>query len=529
MLPTSEAVRGRFEIGARAALVAVAVWCVGAPSPARGQDLEARQELRRSLREYLFLNGQLGFRQRAAVYAEDAVEGPSGRSELRFHLNGRYASSPSGGLGAYVGLGVIGRFGGNGGVADPLLSPYDEFEAQQNIRLFGAHLSYALRDDEGRPMVTVKAGRLSDFDDRARLLLYDGLEAELRLGRAWILGAYGGRRAVLDGNFSDDRSDAAAQLVSGVYARARFGTVGVRVSHRFEEVQQAGLRLTWDPVTELGLALSGQLVFGGDAAIEADRSITGLETSDLPFAVIVRLDGDYSSPSGRTGLYLASELQLGVDPRVYGRAGRGPGDEDIDAALRTTLNQARLDRLFFGPGQPHVLAELGFEHWLASVFGIRAGGFLRYPIGDAALRSLQPRVIEGWLGPEIATSRGDRIAVEVRVAAEDPGDPGRIFGAQGDGERLYGSLRAFGEVPFRLSDGWALSLRPEVEGTVWNTEGPLSETTNQLGFYGGLVTALRAGPRFRAAVRYGAGLQPDFVAAGVQVVHDLQVWVGGAF
>lgn len=523
--------RGQTTTGAPAWWTAIGVW-VGAmalAAPAAAQDLDTRNELRRSLREYLFFNAQLGFRQQSAVYAEDATEGPSGRSEFRFHLNGRYATAPTGGLGAYVGLGVVGRFGGNGGVADPMFSPYDEFEAQQNLRLYGAHVQYKLRGEPTGLSFLVQAGRMSDFDDRARLLMYDGVNGEVSIGRNLAFGIYGGRRATLDSNFADDRTDLGAQLVSGVYARAKWQTLSIKLSHRFEEVQQAGLRVAWDPMTELGLALGAQMVFGGDSARTTDRELTGLQTSALPYAVILRFDGDYASPSGRTAVYLVSEAQVGVDPRVYGRAGRGPGDADVDAALRVSMNQARLDRLFIGPGQPHVLAEVGFEHWVAERLGLRAGGFARVPLGDAAIRSLQPRIIEGWAGPELGTASGDRVALELRLASEDPGTADRIFVSQGDGERQYGVLRAFAEVPLRLSPGWALTLRPEFEATLWDSAGPLATADNQLAVYGGLLTSLRAGPDFRAALRYGAGTQPDFSAYGVRLIHDVELWVSGAF
>jgi len=496
---------------------------------AQAQDLESRQELRRNLREYLFFNAQLGFRQQSAVYAEDSTEGPGGRSELRFHLNGRYAGAPDGGLGAYVGLGVVGRFGGNQGIADPLLSPYDEFAAQQNIRIFGAHVQYSLRGEDGGLSMLVQAGRMSDFDERARLLMYDGAHVQLKLGRNWSFGGYGGRRAALDSNFADDRTSIGAQLVSGVYAQGRFSQLTVKVYHRFEEVQQAGLRIAWDPMPTLGMSLGTQMVFGGSGAVDVDRDLTGLETSELPFALIVRFDADYASPTGQTALYLVTEAQVGVDPRVFGRAGRGPAEADVDAALRVSMNQARLDRLFLGPGQPHVLAEVGAEHWVAKVFGLRAGGFLRLPLGDAAVRSLQPRIFEGWAGPELATASGDRVAVEVRLASEDPGQGDRIFVAQGDGERMNAVLRTFGEVPLRLSPSWALTLRPEFEATLWDSQGPLSQTSNQLGLYGGMLASLRAGPGFRAALRYGLGTQPTFSAYGVTLIHDVQMWISGAF
>lgn len=519
-------VRTRSKLGA--AWVLAGLLGLAAEPAARAQNLETRQDLRRSLAEYLFLSGQLGFRQRTVAYADDAVQGPGGRSELRFHLNGRYASAPSGGFGAYVGLGVVGRVPSSI-EGDPLRSPYDEFAAQQNLRIFGAHVQYVLDDEDGRSFLSVRAGRLADFDDRARLLSYDGALVELNVTPMISLGVYGGRRAALDGNFADDRTDVAAQLVTGVYALGRFDTLTVRLAHRFEEVQEAGLKVSWDPMAQLGLQLSGQAVFGGRDAVDADVALTGAGDAGPPVAVVLRFDGDFSSTSGQTGLYLLSEVQVGTDPRVYGRGGKGFAQPDVDAALRSSLDQARLDRLFLGPRQPHVFAELGFEHWLTPVFGVRAGGYARLPLGDSALRSLQPRTIEAWAGPELATGRGDRVALELRLATEDPGDAERVFVAAGDGERLFGALRAYGEVPILLSEGWAVALRPEVEATVWSTRGPLVEAKNQQSFYGGLLASLKAGPHFRTAVRYGLGTQPDFSADGVQLIHDLELWVGGAF
>lgn len=511
----------------RAAAWLCAGLVLGLSGAADAQNLETRQDLRRSLAEYLFLSGQLGFRHRAVAYADDAVQGPSGRSELRFHMNGRYASAPSGGFGAYVGLGVVGRVP-NAVDGDPILSPYDEFAAQQNLRVFGAHVQYVLNDDTGRHFLSVRAGRLADFDDRARLLSYDGAQLQVDINALLSVGAYGGRRAALDGTFADDCTDVGAQLVSGVFAVARFDAFTVRLSHRFEDVQEAGLKVTWDPAPELGLVLASQAVFGGRDAVDTDAALVGLEDTGAPVAVVVRLDGDYSSPSGRTGIYVLSEVQVGTDPRVYGRGGKGFVQADVDAALRSSLDQARLDRLFLGPRQPHVFAEVGFEHWLTTAFGVRAGGYARVPLGDSALRSLQPRTIEGWVGPELATAGGDRVALEVRLATEDPGDAAQIFVVSGDGERLFGALRVYGEVPFLLSEGWALALRPELEATLWNTRGPLVEAANQQSYYGGLMATLKAGPTFRTAVRYGAGTQPGFSADGVQLIHDLEIWVGGA-
>ncbi len=511
--------------------VALAI-CVGASSvggSSWAEDIDGRQELRRSLREYLFFNTQLGLRSQTAVYADDSIEGPDGRSELRFHLNGRYLSAPSGGLGAYLGLGVVRRFGLSDALADPFYSPYDNFQVSQNARLFGAHVQYSLRDERGRPRLLIKAGRLSDFDPQAQLLMYDGLLAELALGSLLKVGAYGGRRAILDGELADQRGGLAAQVVSGLYADADLNTVRIELSHRFEEVQQAGLRVQWTPQSTLGLTGRAQMIFGGDEARITDATLTGLATSEAGFATVLGFDGDYSTPSGQTGVYLSSQVQLGVDPRVYGRAGRGPGAADIDAALRVPMSEATLDRLFLGPSQPHILGEFGLEHWFDPTVGFRMGGFARLPLGEAAQRSLQPQVIEGWLGPEFASARGNRISLELRVAQEDPGAVDRIFVSQGDGERLHGALRAFGDVPIRLSSGWALAFRPEIEATLWNTEGPLSVTENQLSYFGGLLTSLRAGPNFRAALRYGLGTQPDFSAQGLSLVHDLEFWVSGAF
>lgn len=509
--------------------LAVSLGAFGVGGQIWAQDIDGRQDLRRSLREYLFFNVQLGLRSQTAVYADDSIEGPDGRSELRFHLNGRYLSAPTGGLGAYLGLGVIRRFGTGGALADPFYSPYDDFQVSQNTRLFGAYVQYGLRDEHGRPTLSIKAGRLSDFDPRAQLLMYDGLQAKLAIGSILKVGAFAGRRATLDGDVADQRTGVAAQLVSGLYADVDLDAVHIVVSHRFEEVQQAGLRVQWVPLSNLGLTGSAQLVFGGDEARAADASLTGLATSEAGFATVLSFDGDYSTLSGQTGVYLSSQVQLGVDPRVYGRAGRGPGAADIDAALRVPMSESRLDRLFFGPSQPHMLGEFGLEHWFDPKVGLRVGGYARMPLGDAAKRSLQPQVVEGWLGPEFASAGGNRLSLELRLAQEDPGVADRIFASQGDGERRYGALRAFGEVPVRLSSGWAIAFRPEVEVTVWNSEGPLSVAENQLSYFGGLLTSLRAGPNFRAALRYGLGTQPDFSAQGLSLVHDLEFWVSGAF
>ncbi len=502
----------------RAAGIALLLWA----APAAAQT----PEVRRSLAEYLFLDAQLGYRQRLVAYADDAVEGPGGRGELRFYATGR--GTLGGPLGAYLGVGLIGRPGAPalGQNGDPLADPYDAFGAAQNLRLFGAHLEYVLRNPNG-PALVLRAGRLSSFDQRARLLLFDGLSARWASG-VFGVSVYGGRRAVLDRDFADQRDDAAAQWVAGGSIDLRWTRFVAELGHRVEDIHESWLRFSYLPSEQLSAALSGRIVFGGKAALSGDDA-ANFEVRSTATALVARVDADWRSGAGDTALWVVAEAQTGRDPRTYGRAGRGPSAAEIDAARQAGFSAARLDRLFFGPEQPHLWAEFGFEQWVAAQLAVQGGAWTRQPLGDESRYALRPSVLEAWLGPEFQATRGDRVGLEARLAFEDPGAPGRVFERRGDGERRWSSLRAYAEVPLRLAEGWSLAVRPDAEAFVWSSNGPRADTSGQLGYAGGLLATLRWDAALRIALRYGISSLPELTSEQVALIHDLELWVGGSY
>lgn len=481
----------------------------------------ARSETRRSFAEYLFLGAQLGLRQRAAVYAEASTPGPSGRGELRFFLNGRGTTGPRGPLGAYLGLGVIGRtpVTATDLAGDPLLDPYDNFAVSQNLRLLSAHLEYQHHPDEGPTDLVVRAGRLANLDGRAMVLLYDG--AALRYAPLSFLGVtvFGGRRASLDRGFADQREDLEAQLVAGGAVDLDLDGLRLELTHQYEDLQQSKLSVAWVPSPLLSLGLSAQALYGAAAVVEGQSD----------FATVLRLDADYASEGGATTGYLVLEAQLGTDPRSYGRGGRAPTLAELQSVRGLAIADARLDRLFFGAEPGHGHAELALTHWVLPFFGISGGAFGRSPWSSDDLLSLRPRVLEAWLGPELAFGLGQRLAVELRLALEDPGDSSRIFTTTGDGPRRQQSVRAYAELPLRLGDELVLALRPEGEIYAWSSRGPTSELSGQFGYTAGGLFTLGWGQNLRVTGRYGVANLPDLIADGVSLIHDAEVILEGAY
>lgn len=489
---------------------------------AQEPEIVKRRSIDRTLREYLFFGAQLGARHRNIVYAEDAAPGPGSRNELRVYVNGTAQTGMNGPLSAYVGLGFVGRTAADV-FGDPIADPYDDFDLRRNLRVFGAYGEWAHRDEDRRKQYVIRAGRLSDYDARSRLLTYDGLFARLSLGDHVGLSLFGGRRAILDGALPDDRTDVLAQLAAGADLKLLFGDFRGRLGYRLEEIHRAILSVSLAPDL-FSLTLGGEVLLGGGASASLLSSGDG---SDL--AGVLYLSGDVRSAGGATGLAGWLEVQLGTDPRPFGRGGVGPSQQEITAAARTPLSAARLDRLFFGQRQPHFLGELTFEHWLVETVAISAGAYGRIPLSKEDVRSLQPATVEGWLGPEILLPSGIRAALQARYGLEDPGEPGRIFSFSGDGVRRYGSLRLFGEAPIPIGERWALSVRPEAEGFFFSSEGPLSRADDQLGFAAGVLAAVKQGEGFSIAARYGAVALPEFGADGVSLIHEVEVWIGGAY
>lgn len=480
-----------------------------------------RSETRRSFAEYLFLGAQLGLRQRAAVYAEAATPGPNGRGELRFFLNGRGTTGPNGPLGAYLGLGVIGRtpVTPTDLAGDPLLDPYDNFEVSQNLRLLSAHLEYQHRPEEGPADLVVRAGRLANLDGRAMVLLYDG--AALRYSPIPIFGVtvFGGRRASLDRGFADQRGDLEAQLVAGGAVDLALEALHLELAHQYEDLQQTRLSVGWAPSALLSVGLSAQALYGAPALAEGKSG----------FATVLRLDADYASESGATTGYLVLEGQLGTDPRSYGRGGRAPTLAELQAVRGLAIADAKLDRLFFGAEPGHGHAELALTHWVLPFLGVSGGVFGRSPWSNEDLLSLRPRVLEAWLGPELAFGLGQRVAVELRLALEDPGESARIFTTVGDGPRRQQSVRAFAELPIHFGESVVLALRPEGELYAWSSRGPSSEASGQVGYSAGGLFTLGWGQNLRLTGRYGVANLPDLIADGVSLIHDAEVILEGAY
>ena len=74
-----------------------------------------------------------------------------------------------------------------------------------------------------------------------------------------------------------------------------------------------------------------------------------------------------------------------------------------------------------------------------------------------------------------------------------------------------------------------LAFRPEVEGHLTNAKGPLSETENQPGAAAGLVATWVWDSQMRVAARYGFETLPKFGAEGVEVVHGVEIGLGGTY
>jgi hypothetical protein len=479
----------------------------------------------RSLREYLFLDAQLGLRHRNILYAEDAADGPGARNELRVYVNGQAQSGFEGALAAYVGLGFVGRLTTDI-AGDPIADPYDDFTLERNLRVFGAYGEWTHRDEQRRERYAVRAGRLSDWDARANLLVYDGIFGRAAIGDVVAISIFGGRRAILDGELPDDRRDALAQLVAGANVDGTFGDFSARLGYRLEEVHRALASIGWED-DAFGFDLSGELIAGGKEALETDVTVHGAESAGS-VAGIIRLGGDGRTASGATSISGWIEAQLGRDPRTFGRGGIGPKPAELDATIGIPASAAVLDRLFFGPEQAHFSGELVFAQSIIPELAIDAGVFGRLPLGSDAKRSHQPALIEAWLGPSLHFASGIRTAVEARFAFEDPGDSERIFDARGDGLRRYSSLRLFAEIPIPIGELVLLSIRPEGEGFLYTSEGPTSRAQNQPGIAGDLLVALSISA-FDLAARYGVSVLPDFGADGVGTIHEIEIWIGGTY
>ncbi len=487
-------------------------------------DAAARATLTRSLRSAAFLGAELDTRYKRAVYAEDAEPGPSGQSTLRASV---YGSGDVGPLGLYLGLGTVARpFSNDPTLGDPFRDPYDDFTFSRSVRLFSAYVEYVGKDEDERKTWSVRAGRLTDLDRTARLLMFDGARLGLNTGPAeWTV--YGGRRAVLDGNFADGATDALAWLVAGAGLKLELGALNLEAAYKLESLHRAIVRGGVAANDWLFLDLSAEARIGGRDVLDAYDAAYGLDRDDLGLALILRHDG---SAVGRTVLVdWRMQVQLGRDPVTFGRGGLGPDADDVRAAMGVPLSSALLDRIFLGPQTAHVLGDVEARWWPTTLVALAVGGFVRQPLSADDKTSMRPAIVEVYGGPELRVTEQIRVGAEARFAFEDPGEPGRIFSVVGDGERQRGAVRVYAEVPLEITDGWRLAIRPEGEASVFSTRGPLSETKNQRAYFGGLAAALSYHTDFWVLARYGGGTFPSFFADGLSFAHDLQLTVGGRY
>lgn len=490
---------------------------------AHAQDVE-REDLRRTLRESLFLDAELGATHRRATYAEDALDGPEDRTELRVSFNGSWAEG-TGPLGLYVGAAALAHLPERtpGLEPDPFADPLDRdrLALRRNVRLFGAHAEYVVRDERRRERFAVRVGRLSDLD-RSGLVLFDGLSARLAASDALAFRVYGGRRANLDRGLPNVRDDLPVQVIAGLETSLTSGAFRGALSYGFEEVHRPQLELSYEVSEGLELELGLEGIIGPEAAALDPGAAPRAGT-----AVVVSTAGDWRSAALTSAISWELRAQLGTDPRSFGRNGV-LRPEDLASAVGLTIAEGRIDRLFFGDSGPHADLSIDAEQWLGNALALLGGAFVHLPLGDEK-DSLNPQVIELWVGPDWALATGTRAGAEVRLAFEDPGDPERIFSRRGDGLRRWGAVRLYTEVGLPLNEALRLAVRPEVEGNLRNTRGPLSETENLSGFAWGAVVTLADASGWRAAARYGAQTLPAFDSEGVELVQAFELWVGGTY
>ncbi len=496
-------------------------------SPALAQDsgaggLAERSEIRRTLRESLFLNATAGLRYRGLVYAEDAAEGPDGRGELRLLVNGRYGLETNSPFSLAADLGFVGTaFAPGDPVGDSLASPYDDLSFARNFRLLGAYAEYRVFNAKREERFSARLGRLHDLELRRGLLMYDGGSARFAISEAVRLSAYVGRRVLLDGEMPDQREAFGAAFVIGGAVSAHLGAFSASLQHRFEEVHRPSLRVSFAPTETMQFGLGGELTLGGAEGLEAtgDDGLTGR----------VRLDGQLSTLSYQSSLSFMTEIQMGRDPMVYGRGGRSPSRAEVELAATTPISAARLDRLFFGPSEPHLFVDALAEHWLLERLALSAGFYAFVPLSTQDLRSFRPQVVEVYAGPELLLGSGLRAGLEGRLAFEDPGEALRIFAAAGSGERRRLSARTYLELPLRIGEELTFVARPEVELSSWSSSDSLASISDQPGAAFGVVATLASSIDWRVSMRYGGELLPEVVRDGVSYLHDLELQLGGTF
>jgi len=144
-------------------------------------------------------------------------------------------------------------------------------------------------------------------------------------------------------------------------------------------------------------------------------------------------------------------------------------------------------------------------------------------------RSLRPKLIEVWAGPELSTAQGWRLGIEGDFSMENSGPEEGVFAATGDAVSRRSGIRAYAELPWALNEDMRLALRPSFLASWSDTDTPLIRTENQARYAFGGVTTWVWDRTLRLAAQYDAEILPEFGANGVHVVHRAELWLEGTY
>ena len=499
---SSKGIRPLNRIGAQAGAVFILLsWVpdVGA------QEASARASTRRSAAQHLHLAGALGFDHRSAVTNR---EGIGGSSELRARLHA--SIDQLAGFGLYLSGGVVTRFRGESLAEDPFADPYDELDTSRSLRINGAQVSYTLRNEDRVSRLAIRAGRIARLDDDAQLLIIDGLELEARPWRTVRLAVWGGRRALLDGNIWDNRDDALAQIAAGAKVSLDLSPVELEVAHRMEDVQRPSLGVSWAHKDILWLRLRGAL----------------LAAEDQDVAGTLRVEGDLRFDA--TAVLWDLSVQLGDDPRGFGRVGARPRPDEITAALGVPIPASTLDRIALGAAPPHVAGHVELEQWVHRLAVLHVGAYGRQPLSSDRTTGLRPAIGEVWGGAELVLPMF-RLAAELRQSFEDPGEGASALSAAGDGVLRRTAVTAHGELNFAATDDVDIGLRPYFEVSVIDLEGPFVVATDQTGYAGAVTAFVKWGGGVSVLARYGFEQLPTLDAIMIDAVHRGEVALRGRY
>jgi len=473
---------------------------------ANAQNQSERQNLQRSLSEYLFLNAQLGFSHREAILSGDDLLGSNTSDEFRVRVSG--AAEKLGPFGAYLGMSLVAK---PVAVETSLfMDPYDNFDASRNLRLHSAHLEYTHKDLDRREMLRLRAGRFAQLDHGGQLLICDGVTGRYIANQKLVVSAFGGVRARLDDVRDFDARSTEQQLCSGASIDWRRRAWKITASYLYEQVHRPQVRASY-LLKNLGLNLSAELLAAN----------TETDASQGP-SLIVRFDGDWIGVGDRLNTRWMVVGQSGADPRPYGRA-------DFSTMTQLGGNLQNLDRLYLGNSQPHVRGHVDAQYWLFSYLAVQAGMFGRAQLNTDDQRSLRPKLIEVWAGPELSTAQGWRLGIEGDFSMENSGPEEGVFAATGDAVSRRSGIRAYAELPWALNEDMRLALRPSFLASWSDTDTPLIRTENQARYAFGGVTTWVWDRTLRLAAQYDAEILPEFGANGVHVVHRAELWLEGTY